>query len=302
MAASRGARLAALGFVVLAALLAAGAARQAGAGAGPSRAVVIVGSTPACITFDGSISGIDALELAGAQVISAGFGGLGSGVCAIEGQGCPSSACFQCALPNYWHYFRANSGGSFTASPVGASSTRVEDGDVEAWVWGSTVGPPATVRVDDVCGPAPAPAPTSPPATDPPETPSPQPAPSPSPLDPGVPAPAGTAPSGATDAAGIATDPTRSTMPDESTTSTSTSAVTGEPTTSIAASVDRSSNEDSSERAVADLASDPNLASAPTVDEGADSSVASWIPLAVGLLLVAGIVAWALWRRRTRVE
>ena len=185
MAGSPSTRLAGVAFVALAALLAAGAARQADAGGVPSRAVVIVGSTPMCISFNGTINGVEALERAGVQATTAGFDGLGSGVCAIEGQGCPSSACFQCALPSYWHYFRASSGGAFSASPVGASSTRVEDGDVEAWVWGARIGPPDPVRVEDVCGPAPSPpppVPTAPAVTSP--------APGPGPGSPGEPTPA----------------------------------------------------------------------------------------------------------------
>lgn len=297
MAGSRAARLAAFGFLALASLLAAGAARQADAGGAASRAVVIVGSTPVCITFNGTINGVDALHRAGVQATTAGFGGLGSGVCAIEGQGCPASACFQCALPDYWHYFRANSGGAFSSSPVGASSTQVGDGDIEAWVWGSTVGPPAPVHVNDVCDPAPpTSAPTAPPVSALPPTANPGSSATPSPA-PGQ--SSGPAASGVSGAQGLA--PTTSGPP-----TTEAAESTGAGRTTITAPDPAPAGEpdtdtDDDPDLTAALASDANLASAPSIAGGAESSVAAWRSVAIGVVLVAGVVGWALWRRRTRV-
>lgn len=306
MTGSRESRLVAIGFVVLAALLAVGAARQAEAGGGTSRAVVVVGSTPMCITFNGTITGVEALSRAGVQVTTSGFGGLGSGVCAINGQGCPASACFDCDRPNYWHYFRADSGGGYVASPVGASSTRVENGDVEAWVWGGAVGPPAPVSVADVCGPAPTtpptvPAPTSPPKPDPgsPSTPA-APGPAETPgagATPATPAVPGNTPlvqeSGGAGAAQGQSDPPTTT------TAEATSTTTMLPDETSAADESGEGARESAARA--NLAADPNLASAPSIDEESGGG-ASWTALAAVALLVGGLVAWGLWRRRVRTE
>lgn len=139
---------------------------------GQNRAVVVVdtGSSvrAACVLFsEDSISGAEALQRAGMDPVLQGYSGLGSGVCALNGVGCPSDGnCFTCQAPNYWQYWRS-SGGGFTYSNSGASGTQVRDGSVEGWSWGSQASPPPFQSVDAVCG-AEEPPPTSPPATPPP--------------------------------------------------------------------------------------------------------------------------------------
>lgn len=92
-----------------------------------------------------SISGIEALQLAGADPVTYGFGTQGVAVCALYGVGRPSGPnCLGGADgdPRYWAYFRSVAGTDrFTYSPVGAGATRVRDGDVEGWRWGTGQAP-----------------------------------------------------------------------------------------------------------------------------------------------------------------
>ncbi len=189
MAPTRTRRPALVGMVALALLTALAATRTSPAAgtlgaSGGSRAVVIIddGNTrrQACLVFDGSLSGLEALERATGTVTTAGFGSMGAAVCAIDGKGCSPSACLRCAAPDYWHYFRSDAGtGSFGASGVGASATTVGDGDVEAWVWGASVSPPPRPAIDDVCPKVTTTVPTTVRTTVPPPAPTPVPTPTP---------------------------------------------------------------------------------------------------------------------------
>jgi hypothetical protein len=167
-------RLAALA-AVLAALVApvvvATGAVDAGA-AGSSRALVIVDTThfgggvyKSVITFDGSISGLEALQLAGTDPITLDYGGsLGEAICKLYGVGDEPTPS-QC--PGGWLYYRAVGGASgWTQSNLGVSNTRVSDGDVEGWKYGG--GPPPFESFCDAvgCAPPPTPAPPSGGSTD----------------------------------------------------------------------------------------------------------------------------------------
>lgn len=116
---------------------------------GPNRAVVVADSGTGVIVrgieFSGdSISGLEALQLAGLAPVLQSFSGEGGAVCALQGVGCPSDdSCLTCdARGYYWAYWRAPGGaGAYTYSRVGAGATRVHDGDVEAWRWGTGAAP-----------------------------------------------------------------------------------------------------------------------------------------------------------------
>ena len=79
------------------------------AGAAANRAAIVVetgtGVQTACVTFGSdSISGIEALELAGLNPTVRAFGGMGGAVCAIGGHGCPADAtCLTCQGATYWY-------------------------------------------------------------------------------------------------------------------------------------------------------------------------------------------------------
>lgn len=111
-----------------------------------ARAVVVVdlgtlggGVRTSVIAFDGSVNGIDALQLAGASPETIDYGALGQAVCSLYGAG-DAAVPDQC--PGGWQYFRAVGGaGSWTKSGLGPSSTSVHDGDVEGWRYGGGAPP-----------------------------------------------------------------------------------------------------------------------------------------------------------------
>jgi hypothetical protein len=137
-----------------------------------ARAVVVVepgpGAIPIC--FDGSISGLEALQLAGANPVTYGFAGQGAAVCQLFGVGNPAdSSCLIGPGGQYWAYYRAAPGaGGWTYSRAGATQTTVTDGSVEGWRYG-TGGAPGFVSFCAVVGCAP------PPTAGPPPTPAPPP-------------------------------------------------------------------------------------------------------------------------------
>ncbi len=89
------------------------------------------------------ITGIELLQASGIPVVTVGFGGLGVAVCSIDGQGCGVSECRRnvcqasAADAPYWQYFQQD-----PANPalwrwlaLGASASKVHDGDVFGWSW-----------------------------------------------------------------------------------------------------------------------------------------------------------------------
>jgi hypothetical protein len=95
------------------------------------------------------IDGIELLRRSGLPVVTVGFGALGDGVCSIAGQGCGVADCRRTVCQGsaadapYWQYFEQDpvDPAVWTWQPLGASSSRVEDGDVFGWSW--TAGNPA---------------------------------------------------------------------------------------------------------------------------------------------------------------
>jgi hypothetical protein len=137
----------------LASLLVASAATLGEPSAGaatPHRAAVIVdtgaGVHRVVITFtEDSITGIDALQRAGAEPVIYSFNGQGGAVCRVFGVGRDSGPdCLggQDGDNRYWAYFKAPAGtSSFTYSNVGAGTAKVQDGDVEGWRFGTGTAP-----------------------------------------------------------------------------------------------------------------------------------------------------------------
>lgn len=105
----------------------------------PSTAWVAVQFAPGeqivrAVTFEGSLSGLEALQASGLEVVTKDFG-WGVAVCAINGVGCPADNCF-CGGSKFWNYeYWDWSDSSWEGYPVGPSSSTVEDGDVEGWRW-----------------------------------------------------------------------------------------------------------------------------------------------------------------------
>jgi len=96
-----------------------------------------------------AIDGIDLLRRSGIPVVTVGFGALGDGVCSIAGQGCGVAECRRTVCQGsaadapYWQYFEQDpvDPAAWMWQPLGASSSRVEDGDAFGWSW--TAGDPA---------------------------------------------------------------------------------------------------------------------------------------------------------------
>lgn len=96
------------------------------------------------------ISGLDLLARSGIPRVTVPFGGLGEGVCSLDGEGCGVAECrrrvCQGSRPDdpYWRYFRQEAPGRWRPLALGASATRVRDGDVDGWSWtGVEAGLPA---------------------------------------------------------------------------------------------------------------------------------------------------------------
>lgn len=133
-----------------------------------------------CVSFDEeAISGADLLRRSGLPVTLSAYGGLGYGVCAIDGEGCwDAQDCFchcqgeSCA---YWTYSHRQADGSWAISGLGASAWMVGDGDVEGWVWGDGTTAPPLFSFGEICSSNPAVLPTAVPTRSPSPTPTSQP-------------------------------------------------------------------------------------------------------------------------------
>ena len=114
------------------------------------------GLTYAYVAFaEEEISGIELLERSGVERLTIPFGGLGQGVCQLEGEGCAVEECRRRVCQGardddpYWRYFRQEAPGQWRALTLGASATKVRDGDVDGWSWtGGDAGLPAATLAD----------------------------------------------------------------------------------------------------------------------------------------------------------
>ena len=110
-----------------------------------------------CVRFDeAQISGLTLLQRSGI-LFSASTGPMGSTICSLNGEGCPTSDCWceckgtPCA---YWIYFQRNPDGSWGYANIGAAMRQLTDGDVDGWMWGDTTSLPPVVSFEDICGAA----------------------------------------------------------------------------------------------------------------------------------------------------
>jgi len=277
---------------------------DAPSGGGPNRATVVVdtGSGPvwsACISFSGTISGIEALERAQDVITDLDpvydqYGGLGKAVCKLRGVGTAPPDCLGKSASSWW----LSINGQVTGK--GASSISVKDGDVEGWRYG-TGGTPRAATEGTEAAAAPPPTPTTkPPAatTQPPVA---------------TTRPSGGAMTGSTKPDGTPADPTTTrpgetttTKPGETTTTaegattTTTTIDDGGHTTQLASSGgsgDEGSNDGRGESAA-------GAASASTGStDGDDSSGGSSLPAALGFAaVIAAIGGGAVLVRRRRAH
>jgi hypothetical protein len=105
------------------------------------------------ICFSGTITGIEALQLAGSNPETISYGGLGLAVCKLFGVGDASDTAH---CPGGWVYFRAARGSAgWSGSGLGASNTQVHDGDVEGWKYGGGQPPFVPFCSIATCAPPP---------------------------------------------------------------------------------------------------------------------------------------------------
>ena len=114
-------------------------------------------TTYALVAFpEETISGVELLRRSGVDLVTVSFGGLGEGVCQIDGEGCQPGECrrrlCQTGDPNspFWHYVRQTAPGEWSVASLGASATKVRDGDIDGWVWASTVPPLPALTIDEL--------------------------------------------------------------------------------------------------------------------------------------------------------
>jgi hypothetical protein len=148
--------------------------------AASSTAVVVIDTgvsvRAAVIHFDGTITGIQALVLAGGKPTTYGYSGQGAAVCSIDGVGNPAdSSCLIGPNSEYWAYFQAHGGATTWSYARGcACAPTVQDGDVEGWRYENSSSPPrspASFCSYVACPPPPtAPVTTTPVPTGPPTT------------------------------------------------------------------------------------------------------------------------------------
>lgn len=98
------------------------------------------------------INGIELLTRSGIAATIAPFGGLGGGVCSINGEGCPADNCFCESFTNpafYWHYYVLDAG-AWVELPLGASSRTLRDGDVDGWSWNAGEHSLPATSIDEI--------------------------------------------------------------------------------------------------------------------------------------------------------
>jgi hypothetical protein len=153
------------------AVVLAGVLLWAGAACGPApqslhRAALVVvhenGETiTRCVTFsEPEISGFDLVDSTDLD-LNYEPNAFGAAICRLDGEGCtyPNESCFcQCKSDFcvYWSYWRLVDG-AWQYSNAGPANTRVQDGDVEGWVWGqgnfstSADRQPPALAFSDIC-------------------------------------------------------------------------------------------------------------------------------------------------------
>lgn len=136
--------------------------------AATSRAVVVIGGSSHVISFNGTITGLQALQMV-ASVETLGYAGQGGAVCKINGVGNPAvpGECLGETSGQYWSYWKSPPGSSgWQYSGSGAGSSSVQDGSVEGWQFG-TGQPPPYHSFCATAGCAPPPPPPPPPTAAP---------------------------------------------------------------------------------------------------------------------------------------
>lgn len=243
------------------------------------------------------ITGLELLMRSGAALTLANFGGLGTAVCAIDGEGCPADNCFcqSYASPAYyWHYYRLEPDGTWVLQQIGPSNRQVRDGDVDGWSWTSGESGLPALSIDEIAAqhgvqrtagtePTATPLAQSSPAP-------PQPTSTPPPVTPELSAGAGTAtpqPDGSPTALATHTPPPVTPLPGTPE-GTATTGATPTPALSLATP---------STAPIAETpAAQPTPTATPRPPQGS-SQVSNYLFFAAMLSALLGLAGWLVWRR-----
>lgn len=103
-----------------------------------------------------SITGIELLERSGLTLVTVSFGGLGQGICSIEGTGCGVGECRSrlCQTGDrespFWQYVRQDGTGQWKTFALGASQSTVRDGEIDGWAWIGTAPRLPAISMADI--------------------------------------------------------------------------------------------------------------------------------------------------------
>lgn len=111
-----------------------------------------------CIAFaEEQISGLDLLIRSGLPLLYE-PDGIGAAVCKIGPDGCnyPAEQCFCKRQPDFYWAYHFLDNGAWRYSPLGSSTKKVSNGDVQGWAWGQGTNEqgaqPPLVSFAEVCG------------------------------------------------------------------------------------------------------------------------------------------------------
>jgi hypothetical protein len=124
-------------------------------GDGPHAAAMVVDTgeevKTVCVRFaEEQITGEELLDRTGLDVVWSYYGTLGAAACSICGVGCPAEDC-HCATPFWWSYWQGDGDGGWTTSPIGASTRKVRDGDMDARLWHDGSRRPPEIAFATIC-------------------------------------------------------------------------------------------------------------------------------------------------------
>lgn len=105
------------------------------------------------VSFDEeSITSEELLTRSGLEAVVTPFGGLGTAVCSLDGEGCPSSNCFCKSFSSpafFWHFYTLRDG-AWVAELNGSTSREVRDGDIDGWSWTADESELPSVTLDEI--------------------------------------------------------------------------------------------------------------------------------------------------------
>lgn len=99
------------------------------------------------------INGMELLTRSGLATEVTSFSGLGTAVCSLDGEGCPSDDCFCQSDDNpssYWQYLSRRPDGTWNLEMNGPDNRVVRDGDVDGWSWAADDPQLPAISLDEI--------------------------------------------------------------------------------------------------------------------------------------------------------